>query len=97
RPCPPCPTRRSSDLITGMNEELPAPGDLVTVPFPLDANLVGVFLTSGQWRGLKTPGRPGLVGLHPVEPDLGIGWDRQVNTDRTLDRKSTRLNSSHGS
>src|SRR5439155_21503376 len=54
------------------------------VLLPMDPQLVGVLPTPDQGRGLKIPDHPGLVGLDAVEPDLGIGWDPQLNTDRTV-------------
>src|SRR5439155_20474094 len=88
------PTRRSSDLLyLGSWGTLRGVERLGATAFPFGAGVPGQTLMGVEWARELTPtafyGTPSYA-LHFAETSRRAGID-----PRTLDRKSTRLNSSH--
>src|SRR5207245_11485182 len=90
-PLPPFPTRRSSDLVDS-SDNIYVAGDTFSTDFPTKNALQSVIHGFRDAFVLK-------IGA-TFRPDLTGSWSELSQTCQgrgPVDRKSTRLNSSHGS
>src|SRR5205807_9978538 len=88
------PTRRSSDLAARLAEAVKegvlSAGGLAFVFPTISLQESFAFPTSMLWRNLMAMDVEAMLGALPMDAVVLIG-----GCDKTIDRKSTRLNSSH--